>query len=126
MNSIGRFTATLAMLLGLAGTSHASSVFAAPATAPYGIWLFETTYCTVLNTRTVPLEVTVRTHQYNGAVVQDTGPIQLQPEAGSSLSMDPGASYCEFEVSGSSKSVRGMAVSRSAASGHYTIATPAE
>jgi len=126
MHPFGRIATALAVILGLACSSHAASLFAAPATSSFDIWSYETTYCTILNTRTSDLTVTIRTHKYNGNIVDDSGPVTLPSENGYSFTMSQSAQYCEFVVAGSTKSVRAMAISKSAATGDYTVATPAQ
>lgn len=126
MNPFRRIVTTLAATLALAGTSHAANLFAAPAVSSSGLWTPETTFCTLLNTRTYPVTVTIKTHNHLGAVIDDSGPITVLPDAGTWLAASDKANYCEFIVDGSTKSVRAMAVARSNTTNLYTIAVPAQ
>jgi hypothetical protein len=79
--------------------------------------------CDILNTGSRTADVTVRIRTRDGALVQSFGPTSLAPEEGTSRCLTARASYCEFEVQGSGRDYRALAIYD--AGGEYRISLPA-
>ena len=125
MRSINRILTVVAATLALSTSAHAANLFTAMAEAPYDLISNEMMYCTVVNASPLPLKLTIQTIDYNGLVVNSTGPVQLQPDEAKSLPGTGKASYCKFAVVGSPKSVVSQAVYARISDHRYTAAVPA-
>lgn len=93
-----------AALFGLASPSRAAILYTAPAETGLGA-VQELMYCSVVNTSSAPITVTVDGMNYKGDVVDTTGPLAIGPDESPIRALLNGSVYCRFTVSGSARKV---------------------
>jgi hypothetical protein len=126
MKRIAVILAAVALLFSCCGIGHASntkSLFTAPADPLLGEM-----QCSIVNVGTKTIEVTINRHATDGTVTTTNGPVALEPgntmrSSGPLTLLTP--FYCEFQVTGSSKTVRAAAIYRNENGGN-TMAIPAQ
>jgi hypothetical protein len=109
----------------LAGAAEAAVLSTAPARAGYPTFSGRTLYCDIRNVNSAPGIVTIEILDYPGNVLRSFGPLTLDANEATAFS-DGGTGdgvSCRFNVSGSAKRWRGVAVYDNGTD--YTIAIPA-
>jgi hypothetical protein len=116
--------AAAALLVGWAGFTEAATLYSAPADTLVnpGAVTAHRLCCDIVNTSSRTAIVTIEIRDRAGDVVM-SAPVSLDPEKGTSRCVTAGAAYCQFEVPGSSRLFRAMAIYDAA--GRYRIALPA-
>jgi hypothetical protein len=114
-----------AVVVGLAAPSRAATLYTAPAESGQG-QVPDMMRCSVLNTSSAPITVTMDGMNYKGDVVDSSGTLTVGPDEGPMRGLSNGAVYCRFTVSVSAKKVVAGAFYTSFSDGKLVSYVPAQ